>query len=125
MGGTKKILIVDDEHFFLEIVTLYFARQPFLEVSTADTCAGAIGFLKSHSVDLVVTDLRMPDMHGFELISYLREVFPDIPVIVTSADVDADAADRLRSLDVAMVLEKPFLLDELKGTIMTVLGQGE
>jgi CheY-like chemotaxis protein len=125
MGGTKKILIVDDEHFFLEIVVLYFARQSFFEVLTADTGAAAISFLKSHGVDLIVTDLRMPDMHGIELVSYLREAVPDIPVIVTSADIDAEAADRLQSLGVARVLEKPFLLDELKDVIMTVLGQGE
>ncbi|MCK7485652.1 MAG: response regulator [Bacillus subtilis] len=72
-------MIVDDEHFFLEIVVLYFARQSFLEVFTADTGAAAISFLKSHGVDLIVTDLRMPDMHGIELVSYLRRPFRTSP----------------------------------------------
>ncbi len=69
--------------------------------------------LESESVDLVVTDLKMPVMDGFEFLSRMRKTYPDIPVIVISAFINSEAERKLSSLGVSHYFEKPFDLEDL------------
>ena len=69
--------------------------------------------LETEYVDLVVTDLKMPVMDGFEFLSHMRKSYPDIPVIVISAFINPDAERRLSSLGIAQYLEKPFDSEDL------------
>jgi DNA-binding response OmpR family regulator len=68
-------------------------------------------------VDLVVTDLSMPDMNGRDLALEVRRRFPGLPVLMLTGDTDADAGDGT----VDSVMKKPFKLDALEAEIQRLL----
>jgi CheY-like chemotaxis protein len=116
----KKILIVDDEPAVLFALSEALAdRRRGVKVATATNGKEAMAILESEKVDLVVTDLRMPEMDGFELMAWLRRSFPHLPVIVMTAYV-AESARLGVGLD---ILEKPFDLAILKTKTSDMLRQ--
>jgi CheY-like chemotaxis protein len=118
--AVKKILIVDDEPAVLFALSEALAdRRRGVKVATATSGGEAVALLESERVDLVVTDLRMPGMDGFELMAWLRRGFPHLPVIVMTAYA-ADSARLGQGLD---FLEKPFDLGVLKEKASDMLRQ--
>lgn len=116
----KKILIVDDEPAVLFALSEALSdRRRGVKVATAANGNEAVTILESEKVDLVVTDLRMPEMDGFELMAWLRRSFPQLPVIVMTAYV----AESARLGVVLDVLEKPFDLGILKMKASELLRQ--
>jgi CheY-like chemotaxis protein len=109
---------VDDEKIFLLSLAdgLNTSGLKF-HILTAGNGEKALKALESESVDLVVTDLKMPVMDGFEFLSQMRKGYPDIPVIVISAFINPDVEKRLSSLGVCHYLEKPFDLEDLVNRI--------
>ena len=78
MAARQKILILDDEHDILEIYQEILARLPSQpEIHTADTGARAIALLESEPFNLLLVDLRMPTMDGFQVLAIVRRKFPD------------------------------------------------
>ncbi len=104
----KTVLIADDEPLFLASLTegLAVFNTEFVVV-TAENGRAAAGVLDSRHVDLVVTDLKMPVMDGFELLAYLTRRHPLIPAIVMTAFGTPAIEDQLRELDAYGYLEKP------------------
>jgi CheY-like chemotaxis protein/predicted regulator of Ras-like GTPase activity (Roadblock/LC7/MglB family) len=116
----KKILIVDDEPAVLFALSEALAdRRRGVKVATATNGNEAVAILESEKVDLVVTDLRMPEMDGFELMAWLRRSFPHLPVIVMTAYL-AESARLGVGVD---ILEKPFDLGILKKKTSDMLRQ--
>ena len=117
----KKVLIVDDEPAVLFALSEALAdRRRGVKVATAANGSEAVAILESEKVDLVVTDLRMPEMDGFELLAWLRRGFPHLPVIVMTAF----GAETVSRLDGALeVLEKPFDVGELKRKVADLMRQ--
>jgi CheY-like chemotaxis protein len=89
-GFAFRILIVDDEPKLLEISTLVFKAQGY-EVRTARDGFQALVELRHSLPDLIVSDLRMPNMSGFEFLSVVRRRFPQIPVIAISGEFTGEA----------------------------------
>ena len=82
----KNVLIVDDEKsFLLSLVEGLLSFAGDFNTLTAENGKKAVEVLKSANIDLVVTDLKMPEMDGFELLAYMSRNYPDIPVIVMTA----------------------------------------
>ena len=117
----KKVLIVDDEPAVLFALSEALAdRRRGVKVATAANGHEAVAILESEKVDLVVTDLRMPEMDGFELLAWLRRGFPHLPVVVMTA-FGAETAARLDGgLE---LLEKPFDVGDLKRKVSDLLRQ--
>ncbi|HWM95255.1 MAG TPA: response regulator [Thermoanaerobaculia bacterium] len=117
----KKVLIVDDEPVVLFALSEALAdRRRGVKVATAANGHEAIAILESEKVDLVVTDLRMPEMDGFELLAWLRRGHPHLPVVVMTA-FGAETASRLDGgLE---LLEKPFDIADLKQKVSDLLRQ--
>jgi len=119
----KKILIVDDNKAFLSNLARSLSAIAWrFQTVTAENGEKALEVLESEHVDLVVTDLRMPVMNGFEFLSRMRMNYPDIPVIVMSAFLDPDVETKLRSMGVTRCIEKadiekmvPMILSNLTG----------
>ena len=94
-------------------------RELGFEVDEAKDGADAIDFVKNSRFDLVVSDIRMPRVDGITLITYLRSISPDMPVLVVTA-----CSDQLRgiaqfpNLD---VINKPVLLEEIESKIRVLL----
>ncbi len=116
---TKDVLLVDDEIPFLrslaEGLAIYTGT---LNIFTAENGKKAMEMLRTAVVDVVVTDLKMPVMDGFELLHYLRSNHPSTRVIVMTALDGAEVKRRLRSLGVVRSLEKPLDFKEIAHEIL-------
>jgi CheY-like chemotaxis protein len=116
----KKILLVDDEPAVLFALSEALAdRRRGLQVVTAKDGREAMAALEAQTIHLVVTDLRMPDVDGFELLAHLRRNHPSLPVILMTAMGTAETA-----LNGALeCLAKPFDVALLKRKILDMLSQ--
>jgi len=107
-SSRKKIIIVDDNASYLSVVRVLL--KPFYEVYPAPSAAKLFEVVKKFIPDLVLLDVNMPEMSGFEAISILKENprYKDIPVVfLTSRD---DEASAVKGLDLGAVdyITKPF-----------------
>lgn len=86
-GGDFKtrVLVVDDEPIILETMTAILESEDFA-VRTAEDGFAALVTLRQTPPDIIISDLRMPNMSGFELLSVVRRRFPHIPVIAISGE---------------------------------------
>ena len=115
------VLLIDDEVQYLaslaEGLRLYSKN---LHVLTATSAARAVEILNTVVVDVVVTDLNMPGMSGYEFLHNLKRTHPGIPVIIMSACTQTNAQARLKNLQVANYIEKPLDLDAIARAILAV-----
>lgn len=115
-----RILIVDDETDFTMMVSLRLRKQGY-EVTTAKDGEEALAKLKEPSLpDLVLLDLRLPRLNGFEVFERMKKQpgTSSIPVIFTSADACIDLGQISKKMKACACLIKPFedqnLLDNIK-----------
>ncbi len=86
-GFNYRILVVDDEKLILETAALLLSSKGY-EVQLAEDGFAALVQLRRSLPDLIISDLKMPNMSGFELLSVVRRRFPHIPVIAISGEYD-------------------------------------
>ncbi len=122
----KNVLIVDDEKTFLlslkDGLRLHYGSK--FTVVTAENGKKAVAVLKANPIDLVVTDLKMPVMDGFELLAYMSKNHPKVPVMVMTAFGNPEIEERLKSLDFIQYVEKPLDFHELASKIIENLEEG-
>ncbi len=118
----QTVLIVDDEKLFLSSVSegITDALDGVL-VLTAENGAGAVEILRQTTVDLVVTDLKMPGMDGFLLLAHVMTHHPKIPAIVMTAFGTPDIEKQVRTIGAIGYIEKPIDLQVLADAIQDVL----
>jgi two-component system, chemotaxis family, chemotaxis protein CheY len=112
---SKNVLIVDDSPTVRKFVSVSLSMQGFSVVAACDGM-DALEKLPQKKFDLVITDLNMPNMDGFEFIKVLRENpdFKDLPVVIlTSLSDQANRAEGAR-LGVNSYLVKPFSLEKVQ-----------
>jgi DNA-binding response OmpR family regulator len=120
--GGPRVLLVDDDLQIREFLQDALADEGF-EVRAAPTGRAALEALAEWRPGLILLDLRMPDMNGWEFRAQQRAQ-PDvagIPVIVTTAGTSSQ--EDLASLAPDAVVPKPFDLDELMATVRRCLGE--
>lgn len=114
------VLLIDDEKPFLkdlaEGLSLYSKK---IQVITADNAKKALEMIRTAVIDVVVTDLNMPGMNGFELLTQLQRTRPDVPFIIMSANARASVEDRLAGISIFNYLEKPIDLREIAEVILS------
>lgn len=101
------ILVVDDEPVVLKSCERILSPEGF-NVLTAERANDAIDILKRDSIDLVITDLKMPEMDGVEFIRHIREIKPDIGVVVITGYPSQESLKETLSLKILDYLPKPF-----------------
>ncbi|MEZ5840811.1 MAG: response regulator [Hyphomicrobiales bacterium] len=91
----SRVLVVDDDPLLREIVVANLRRYAF-DVSVAENGREALDFMAENAVDIVISDLDMPVMTGYELLSKLRKdvVLRYVPVVVITGSEDANACER-------------------------------
>lgn len=107
-----KILIVDDEEAIREVVS---AQLEIVGYECASECNGRLAqeYLEKHAVDVVLSDMSMPEMDGLALVDWLRKAEPDIPVIMVTAVQDiSKALEAIRHGAYDYIL-KPYEKDQL------------
>jgi putative nucleotidyltransferase with HDIG domain len=116
-----KILIVDDEEAIREVVSTLLVAQGH-ECATASNGILAQDYLRKHSVDLVLSDMVMPEMDGMKLVEWLHKTEPDIPIIMVTANSEISIAlEAIRQGAYDYIL-KPFEKDQLYFGVQRALG---
>ena len=123
MNPPKTILVVDDEPRMARFVKMNLDLEGYHSLE-ANTGSQALEKLRNHPVDLVLLDVEMPGMDGFETLRHIRTI-TDAPVIMLT--VRSDEADRIRGLDLGAddYVTKPFSPRELASRIRAVLRRFE
>ena len=118
----KNVLIVDDEErYLLSIQSGFTVYKDQLNIITATNGKKAIEILHSDSIDLVITDLKMPEMDGFELLAYMAYHFSSIPSIVMTAFGTENVESKIKKMGTLRLLEKPIDFDQLANAIFKCL----
>jgi YesN/AraC family two-component response regulator len=119
----KQVLIVDDEKNLLASLRDDFSDHAGeFTVVTAENGAKATVLLKSSRIDLVITDLKMPVMDGFELLAYMSKYHPETPTIIMTAHSNMpDLSHKLKHFSVSHCIQKPFELEDLASAILSEL----
>ena len=108
MAARQKILILDDEQGILEIYQEILARLPSQpEIHTANSGMRAIALLESEPFKLLLADLRMPAMDGFQVLAIVRRRFPALRVVVMTGSDDEQFRARAYAMGIDLYLEKP------------------
>jgi len=116
----KKILVVDDEPMNIKMVSIILKDSPMYEVLGATSGNEAIEKLEEQQVDMVLLDVMMPEMDGFEIISLIREKY-DMPIVFMTGDRNIETIERASKYGVDDYLTKPFLPLALKEIIHSTL----
>lgn len=107
------LLIVDDEDSYREVLKVIFEEDGYA-VNTARNGNKALAHLKKEPCDLIISDVRMPDMDGIGLLRAARELHPDVGVVMMTAFGTIDNAREAFKLGADDFISKPFQNDELK-----------
>ncbi len=114
--ASERILIVDDEDGMRRLLSRVLTREGY-ETSAVGSGAEALRLVASERFDLVVTDIKMPEMDGLQLLAELKEYEPSLPIIVITAyGTIENAVQALRS-GAYDYIAKPFENDEIKLTV--------
>lgn len=108
-----KILIVDDEQSYRQLLTLVFEEQGNT-VRTAMNGRQALELLAAEPSDIIISDVKMPDMDGIEMLRAVRETLPDLGVILMTAFASVETAREAFKLGADDFIQKPFDVEELK-----------
>jgi CheY-like chemotaxis protein len=116
MAGEKTVLVVDDDQRIVNLL------QETLEASGYQTVAAlggpeAMRQLTAHTVDAVITDIKMPGWDGITLLERIKESWPELPVIMITAYADQDIRQRAKTGGASGFLAKPFRIGDLQATL--------
>jgi two-component system response regulator PilR (NtrC family) len=109
----KKILVVDDEPSMRELLGIMLRREGF-DVVVAESRSTAAGVLARGAVDMVITDVKLPDGDGIEILRHVKAAAPETVVIVMTAFGSTQTAVAALKLGAHDYLTKPFDVEELK-----------
>lgn len=112
--GTRRIMIVDDHHTFADLLSLALAtRAGLVCVGTAASGSQALAMAVELRPDIVVMDIEMPSLDGLATTRRLREILPEVLVVVVSAHRDAEWVVRATQAGAAAFVPKASRLDEV------------
>lgn len=109
----SNILIVDDEQSYRQLLTLVFQTDGH-SLRTAANGHEALELLQEEPADVIISDVRMPDMNGIELLSSVRESYPDSGVVLMTAFASVETARDAFKLGADDFIQKPFDVEELR-----------
>jgi two-component system, response regulator, stage 0 sporulation protein F len=121
-AGLGRILIVDDELSVREVLAEYFVEQGYA-VESAGGGEEALALVQRSTPDLVLLDVRMPGIDGVETLRRIRDLAPDVSVIMVTANEDVGLARETLKLGALDYVAKPFDFVYLERAIMAGLAQ--
>lgn len=116
----KRILICDDEEPIR--LLLNEALKDDYEIVVCDNGRDAIKYITKQKFDLLITDIKMPGTHGFEVIERIRERNKDIPIIICSAYKLLEDDIVVKTSGVAAFITKPIEIKDLKTKVFELIG---
>jgi DNA-binding NtrC family response regulator len=116
----KQILVVDDEPNLRRVLSAQLARDGY-DVHTAEDGAQGLALLAEHHIDLVITDLRMPNIDGMELLRRALAIDADLPIVMMTAHGTVDNAVEALKTGAFDYVTKPFDQDEVRAVVKKAL----
>jgi DNA-binding response OmpR family regulator len=118
-----RLLLVDDETAVLDVLSEYFLGQGY-KVDVAAGGVAALSAVRSRRPDLVLLDIRMPEMDGVEVLRRLRALDATLPVVMVTANADVDLARETLHLGALDYVAKPFDFAHLDRVVAAALLHG-
>ena len=115
-----RALVIDDEPEICELLTLTLGRMD-IETQTAQDVAGAKSLLKSEAFDLCLTDMRLPDGDGLDLVEWMQSHAAGVPVAVITAHGNVETAVQALKLGAFDFISKPLDLNNLRNIVSNAL----
>ncbi|MDH5714553.1 MAG: response regulator, partial [Candidatus Aminicenantes bacterium] len=109
----ERIMVVDDEKSMRDFLSIMLEKEGYT-VSIASDGTEAKHLIETDLVDLVVADIKMPEINGIELLEYIRQVSPETIVIMITAYASTETAIQALKLGAYDYISKPFNVDEIK-----------
>lgn len=123
------VIVVDDSDTIraMMVRTLGLTKLPFDEILTAHNGVEALELMRDHWVDIVFTDLHMPQMGGIELIDRMQAEpsLNEIPIVIVSTEGSTTRIDSLKAKGVRGYVRKPFTPEGIRDMILNILGGWE
>lgn len=118
------LLLVDDEENILNALYRIFRDDPTYEIITAHNAQDALAKIAHLTVDIVISDQRMPGMGGAELLHEIRNKYPDCIRFLLSGYADVEAIiSAINEGDIYRFIKKPWNNDDLKALVKNAIGQ--
>ena len=111
-ANAPSILVIDDEQGILDTLRILLKNEGF-EVSTAQGGKAGLEALKSSAPDIVLTDIRMPQVSGIEILAAVKEQDPETPVVLMTAQASLQSAIQAVNSGAFHYVQKPFSNDEI------------
>src|SRR5690349_22259536 len=121
-GGpsTPRILVADDERSMRELLAIVLRREGY-DVVLAENGRQAIAELEHRPIDLLISDIQMPDMNGVEVLRFAKQINQDLAGIMVTAYATAETAIEALRMGAYDYIHKPFNIDELKIVVRNAL----
>jgi CheY-like chemotaxis protein len=116
----QKILIVEDEFLSRDNLCKFLGSEGYI-IREASNGAEALEKLASESFDLVITDFVMPHVDGLRLIELVRDKWPQLPVILITGYLSANAGQIILAGRAAQIITKPINLEDLLTAVKRIL----
>src|SRR5262249_31727021 len=116
------VLVVEDDELVLDAMTRMLVREGYL-VLTAASGHDAIGLLHAplQPINVLVLDVNLPDVSGIDLCARIRELHPDLPVVVCTGSTDPTALAELLKMGIHSCFHKPVAMKELLASVESAL----
>lgn len=122
----KKILVIDDETITIQIIRFTLEENANLEVITAADGSKAIEYLENNVPDLIISDLVMPFKTGVDVVSYVNEKYPQLPIIVMSSLASNHKnVLEVKKLNISFYIAKPLDSEVLNNCVIELLSNNE
>lgn len=120
-NSKRRIMVVDDDEGIRHVLSMALSGMGF-EVVAASRGSEALNLFLKSSFALVLTDLEMPGMDGWDLASRIKDRFPNIPVVLMTGRAKEDVIEGMKGNYVDSVIFKPFRLENILKTVQKMLG---
>lgn len=117
----KRVLVVDDDQVIRDLIISFLSFSGY-EVSGAQNGKEGLDIVKEHQPDLIISDIHMPQMNGFQLLKEVKDINPDLPVIFITGYAHLRRFFSDQNVRADGFLEKPFNLDTLNDLVKKFVG---
>ena len=118
---TKRILVCDDDTGVVSFLTFFLNKEGFGEVDVASCAKDALEKVAKERYDLVLLDIRLPDMDGMQVLARIKEINSGIDVIMITGYPEMETAERSVKLGAYDYIVKPFDIHYMRLAVLTKL----
>jgi DNA-binding NtrC family response regulator len=116
----KNIVLIDDEIEMIDLMENFFKRFNNIKINKFNDSQRGLSFIKSHNIDLVVTDITMPKLDGIELLREIKDFKPNLHVIMMTAEASLERVLKSHRYDAYDFVTKPINLREFENKVKKI-----